>query len=169
MSTTETENIKVIYNITLDKPYVNRTDGIISKITFKPKHGEVMEHERKTYYQPGEKKIFKAAGIHIDEIVLPRISEARTITVNDIVLDKISDGQFEFNISTDVTVEEGLDYEIEKNRIVNESERVFVLVRRGLKLSPEQYSIKTFRRTVCNSSSCVIDDEPTKQTRLGRQ
>ena len=166
MSERITENIKTIYNITLSKPYVNIADGIISRISFKPDNAAIMVHERKMKYQPGEKEILEAAGIKVDEIVEPRVSEKRSIEINGVILEKKSDEQFEFNVSTDVTNEDDIDYDTERKRILNECERKFTLVKLGLESSEEKYEIISFRRTICESGSCIVDDSTTKQTKL---
>lgn len=149
------KNVKVIYRIKIDKPYINIQRGIVSKLTFTPHGGEKMESIRKTKYQPAERVLFKAALIDLEEIVLPKVSEGRSIEVCNIPLSKISDDTFQFEVVTEVP--DDTDEKAYVERVSQESNSVFKSIQESLADDPNKYTILNFKKTVCESDTSEED------------
>ncbi len=80
---------KIILDVTLLQPFVNKQAAILSKLTFKDK-----ESNKKMKYQRDEKEVFAEAGIILSETVDDRILLSRTVDCNGTILIKITDKQF---------------------------------------------------------------------------
>lgn len=87
----EMENIKhkIIMDITLLEPYINKKPAITSKLTIRGK-----ESIKKMSYQPDEKEVFAEAGIRLVETVDIRIVRSTTIDCDGVTLTKTNDKQF---------------------------------------------------------------------------
>lgn len=81
---------KIILDITLLDPFVNKQPGIVS--TLRSPNGK--ESIRKMKYQPDEKEVFADAGISLQEVLDERILLSRTIDCGGVSLAKIDDKQF---------------------------------------------------------------------------
>lgn len=156
------KTIKVIYRIKIDKPYINIQRGIVSKLTFTPHGGEKMESIRKTKYQPAERVLFKAALIDLEEIVLPKVSEGRSIEICDIPLSKISDDIFQFEVACEVP--DDTDEKAYETRVMEEATHVYKAIAESLADDPNRYNILSFKKTVCESDTSEEDKcQPVKR------
>jgi len=80
---------KIILDVTLFEPFVNKKPAILSKLSI---HGK--ESIRKMEYQPDEKEVFAEAGISLSVTVDERIVMSRTIDCDGVTLTKTNDKQF---------------------------------------------------------------------------